>query len=369
MVKASSERLAELKAFDETKRGVKGLVDAGISTIPSIFIHPLSQSLSSPVPPPPKPNTTSTSIPVIDFSGIEIEEGSNLRRKDVVERIRDASEKWGFFQVVNHGVPLEVLEGVLEGVRGFFEQDDELKKAYYSRDNRNRKVYYNSNFDLYTGLAANWRDTLAFRMAPSPPHPQDLPSSCREIVLEYSEQVVKLGKVIFELLSEALDLQKAHLNDIGCTEGLTILGHYYPACPQPELTVGTPKHSDNDFLTVLLQDQIGGLQVLHQNHWVDVPPTPGALVVNLGDLLQLISNDKLRSSEHRVLANKVGPRVSVASFFSTQFYPTSRIYGPIKELLSESNPPKYRETTVADFVTYYHGKGLDGNSALDHFRL
>ena len=104
--------------------------------------------------------------------------------------------------------------------------------------------------------------------------------------MEYSKQVMKLGRVLFELLSEALELQTCYLNEIGCSEGLIVLGHYYPSCPQPELAVGTPKHSDNDFLTVLLQDQIGGLQVLHQNHWVDVPPTPGAIIVNIGDLLQ-----------------------------------------------------------------------------------
>ena len=90
---------------------------------------------------------------------------------------------------------------------------------------------------------------------------------------------------------------------------------------------------------------------------------------DFGNDFQLISNDKFKSSEHRVLANSVGPRVSVACFFSTGYFPTSRIYGPIKELVSESNPPKYRETTVAEYFHYFTNKGLDGRSALDHFRL
>ena len=99
---------------------------------------------------------------------------------------------------------------------------------------------------------------------------------------------MKLGTLLFELLSEALELNPNHLNDMDCSEGLAVLGHYYPTCPQPELTMGTAKHADNDFLTVLLQDHIGGLQVRLHNKWFDIPPVPGALVVNIGDLLQVI---------------------------------------------------------------------------------
>jgi isopenicillin N synthase-like dioxygenase len=106
-------------------------------------------------------------------------------------------------------------------------------------------------------------------------------------VIEYSEKITDLGFTIFELLSEALGLNPSYLKELNCAEGLYIQGHYYPPCPEPELTMGATKHTDTDFMTLVLQDQLGGLQILHDDKWVNVPPVHGALVVNIGDLLQV----------------------------------------------------------------------------------
>ncbi|CAN1129523.1 1-aminocyclopropane-1-carboxylate oxidase homolog 1, partial [Linum perenne] len=350
------DRLTDLKAFDETKAGVKGLVDAGIKQLPRIFHAPPHLLDDRPTVPAGDPNFN---FPIINLQG---------KRSQIVEQIREASADWGFFLVTNHGISRGVLEGMITGCRSFHELEVEQKKEYFGRG-AEKKFVYNSNYDLYSGSVTNWRDTTICQIAPHPPLPHELPPCYRGILSEYSDQVLKLGDLLLQLMSEALGLAPNHLKEMDCARGLTMGCHYYPPCPQPELAVGTTKHTDFDFFTIVLQDHIGGLQVLRQNQWVDVPSLPQTLVVNIGDLLQLISNDKFVSVEHRVITNKHESRVSVAAFFDGDSSQSSRRYGPIKELLSEENPAKYGETTSEEFRVLSYKKGLNGISTLAHFRL
>ncbi|XP_059650890.1 1-aminocyclopropane-1-carboxylate oxidase homolog 1-like [Cornus florida] len=364
----SYDRNTELKAFDDTKSGVKGLVDAGVTKIPPIFINHKHDQ------PHQKPytqlgdlsGTKQGTIPVIDLDGVHRDA---TKRREISGEVLEACEKWGFFQVVNHGIPVSVLDEMVDGICRFNEQDTEEKKKWYTRDVK-RKVLFVSNFLLYTSPAADWRDTIFCFMAPNPPDRDELPEICSDIMIDYSKQVMRLGHTVFELISEALGLNPNHLKDMDCAKQLTLAGHYYPVCPEPELTLGASSHTDVAFLTILLQDQIGGLQVHHENQWVDITPKRGALVINIGELLQLISNDRVKSVYHRVVARHVGPRISVASFFSpVQRGNSSRVYGPIKELISEESPQIYCETSIKDYQSHYTSKGLDGVSSLLHLKL
>ncbi|KAL8104943.1 hypothetical protein AgCh_028922 [Apium graveolens] len=162
-----SDRQRELQAFDDTKAGVKGLVDAGVQKIPDIFVHPLDTFDKN-----SGDKCKEFTIPIIDLEC--------LNKDPTSHKVRCTSETFDFFQVVNHGIPVTVLEEMLQGLHRFFEQDTEVKKQFYTRD-YTKKVVYNTNYDFFSSPAANWRDSFSCFMAPSPPQPDELPEPCRYV--------------------------------------------------------------------------------------------------------------------------------------------------------------------------------------------
>ncbi|XP_057771349.1 1-aminocyclopropane-1-carboxylate oxidase homolog [Salvia miltiorrhiza] len=358
------DRMQMLKAFDETKAGVKGLNDSGLFKLPEIFVRPSEELIAD----LKHEIAHQFQVPVIDLSGVD----DSARRKQIVEEVRSAAETWGFFQVVNHGIPRSVCDGMIDGVRDFNEQDVDLKKKYYSRDTT-RSVRYHSSYDLFMSRTASWKDTLtiAFNSGSDLLDHQELPPICRDSTVEYSKHVEILGNILLGVLSEALGLEAEFLRtNMECSKGHRLHCHYYPPCPEPELAIGTPKHSDAGFLTVLLQNQLlSGLQVLYEGRWIDIQPVQGALVVNIGDLLQLVSNGKFRSNEHRAIANRNGPRISVSCFFSGPINNMAKIYGPIEELITKENPAVYKAVAMRDYLMNFLNTSLEDYRALDYYKV
>lgn len=265
----------EIKKFDESKVGVKGLVDAGITSIPRIFHQP-PENLSD-----PHCVTRTLDIPVIDLATAD--------RSVVVRQVQEASSTVGFFQIINHGIPSPLMDDVILAIKAFNELEPELKSQYYCRQSSERGVlYFGSSLHLNESEGASWKDTLVVAMGPEPAEAYYVPEVCRRAVAKWDEQTKKLGGVILGLLSEGLGLKSQALEEKLCMEGRIMAGNYYPYCPQPDLTVGLKSHTDPFTFTLLLSNQIHGLQVKIEGHeWVNLVAHRGALVVNVGDVLQV----------------------------------------------------------------------------------
>ncbi|PKI54914.1 hypothetical protein CRG98_024696 [Punica granatum] len=140
------DRAAEVKRFEDSKLGVKGLVDSGLDSIPRFFIHS-QDTLSDLRPGRPGPDL----IPTIDLSGVDSD-----RRPDIVEQISLACRELGFYRIVNHGVPVEILDRTIGAVKAFHEQPMEEKARVYRREMETGVSFF-SNVDLFQSKAASWR--------------------------------------------------------------------------------------------------------------------------------------------------------------------------------------------------------------------
>lgn len=172
----------------------------------------------------------------------------------------------------------------------------------------------------------------------------------------------KLLKVLLKKLNvKELDKAKEHT-----LMGAMILAfNYYPTCPDPELVAGVCPHSDISSITVLLQDDIGGLYVRGKDggdSWIYVPPVDGALVINIGDVLQIMSNERYKSIEHRVVANKSKTRISMPIFVNPV---PDAIIGPLPEMLENGDEPKYKQVMFSDYFNYFFSKGHDGKKTIE----
>ncbi|KAI3419546.1 Fe2OG dioxygenase domain-containing protein [Psidium guajava] len=357
------DRMKAVKEFDESKAGVKGLTDSGITSIPKIFVHP-PDTLSDLKP---SLNAATLSIPVIDLSGLD----STDRRLSIIAQIKEAARNWGFFQLINHGVPVSAIDGTLEAIKAFHEQPQEMKSKYYRRE-EGRGVMYSSNNDLYRSKTATWHDALQVWMGPDPPEAEEIPEVCRGEVVAWDRHAREVAETVMELLGEGLGLERGRFKELTFSEKRLLVGICYPPCPEPERTVGLTPHSDSSFLTVLVQNRVKGLRVKHGGEWVEVSPVRGGLIVNVGDFLQIVSNGEYQSVEHCVAANSAKePRISIVMFFHLVKWwsGSSNYYGPLPELLSPERPAMYRDFTEREFLHNIFSKGFDSKSLIEKIKI
>lgn len=348
------------KEWPEPIVRVQSLSDSGLPVIPDRYIKPPSER-------PSLNNSTQIShhdnIPVIDMREFN---GDISKRTTILKQLLEACSEWGFFQVVNHGVSPELLDRAREVWYGFFHQPMEVKHVY-----ANSPVTYEgygSRLGVQKGAILDWGDYYFLHYLPCSLKDQNkwpaLPSDLREVVDEYSAQVVKFCGTLMKILSTNLGLGEEVLQNAfgGCNIGACLRVNFYPRCPQPELTLGLSSHSDPGGLTLLLPDEnVAGLQVRKDDKWITVKPAQHAFIVNIGDQMQVLSNAKYKSVEHRVIVNPDRERISLAFFYN----PKSDLpIAPAEELVTPETPALYPAMSFDEYRLYIRTKGPKGKSQL-----
>lgn len=352
-----------LQSWPEPIVRVQSLSDSGIHVLPDRYIrHPSDRPSFTPI-------STHANIPVIDLHSLLAARDARLRQA-TLDRISGACREWGFFQVVNHGVRPELMKSIRQLWRDFFHLPLEAKQVYANSP----ATYegYGSRLGVEKGAKLDWSDYFFLNYLPESARDENkwptTPESCRELVHEYSKAVVELCGILMKILSVNLGLEEDHLQNAfgGDDVGACLRVNYYPKCPQPDLTLGISPHSDPGGMTILLpDDDVSGLQVRKGEHWVTVEPIPDALIVNLGDQIQVISNAIYKSVEHRVIVNSIKERVSLAYFYNPK---GDLLIEPAKKLVSKDRPASYSAMTFDQYRLFIRQSGLWGKSQVESLK-
>ncbi|XP_076941133.1 jasmonate-induced oxygenase 4-like [Bidens hawaiensis] len=314
------------------------------SSVPPQYIQPQEH----------RPTTTTATghkIPTIDLAG-----------DTDLTQITKACSDWGAFNVINHGVSVQLLDDIRKVGSLFFEELPMAERLRYACDpNSPASEGYGSRMLVATDDAVlDWRDyfdhhtfPLSRRNTSRWPH---LPSNYREVVEEYSNQMKHLAQKILGLISTSLELPSSFIEDAMGELYQNITISYYPACPQPELTLGLQSHSDMGFITLLIQDNVAGLQVSKDGEWITVDPVSHAILVILGDQTEIITNGIYKSSQHRAITNADKPRLSVATFHDPA--KTTTVTPAFK-------PHRYHPVLYGDYVSSWYTRGPNGKRNID----
>ncbi|KAL3686100.1 hypothetical protein R1sor_004122 [Riccia sorocarpa] len=305
-------------------------------------------------------NDHSSKIPLISLKGIDVKS----ERERIVAEIARACEEWGIFQIVDHAVPTDLMNGTMDNNSSFFELPQEEKLKYATKPGGFPAAFgYATGSHLAGDNVLDWREFMLHTSLPRSVYKSEYsfwpekPEEYRETLIEYSEKTDLLVTSLLGLISESLGLPTDYIKNLvgGEKTEQKILFNYYPPCPQPDLTLGHRSHTDFGTITLLQQTDVGGLQAFkpETDRWVTVEPIRGAFVVNLGDQLQILSNGKYRSVKHQAVVNSNRTRSSIVTFANPS--PMSHM-GPIPELLNDTNPAKYTNYIFKDYLRLFRSK-------------
>jgi isopenicillin N synthase-like dioxygenase len=292
-----------------------------------------------------------TRVPVVDFA--DFAAGDAARRRDIGAEIAEVCGSVGFFYVANHGIAAAAVDRMFVETRRFFDLSLSEKQAIAFGKSRTRRGYLGmqqENFARARGTPGDLKEfvNFGFEFPPETPEvvagrqfyggnqwPEGLPG-WRDAVVDHMDATLRLGRRLMRAIALGLDLPEDRFEAMLARPMCSFrLLHYPPCAVQPTVAeeTGCGAHTDYGCLTILAQDDIGGLEVqTRDGNWIDVVPIPGTFVINIGDMLQFWTAGRLRSTPHRVARPAQQSRYSVAAFI------TPHIDTPLAPLDGNADP-------------------------------
>lgn len=313
-------------------------------------------------------NTLGSSIPVIDI-GVLRQKGAEL--PEVARQIGMACREYGFFYVVNHGVSLELQQRLEQQSAQFFERPPaEKMKINMERGGIAWRGYFPVGDELTSGKP-DLKEGIYFGTelakdhplvrAGTPMHgtnlfPENNPAF-RDTVLSYMREVTALGHDLMAAFAMSLNLDPQFFYNNYTRDPLILfrIFNYPPPVNQEQRGFwGVGEHTDYGFLTILKQDDCGGLEVKTKDGWIEAPPIPNSFVCNIGDMLDRISGGQYRSTLHRVRNTAGRHRLSFPLFFDPAFAArVGLIPGLDKNQIADDKDSRWDQASVHDFQGTY----------------
>lgn len=301
-------------------------------------------------------------IDVIDFG--RFLNGSIKERGQIAQQIGAASAEIGFFYIANHGIPSTLIDRAFQEMQRFFALPIDGKTQIHITNSKNHRGYFEigrENFDPAVYREGDYKEGfhIGRELSPSDPDfglplrggnqwPKQLPGF-RDVMVEYFDACMNLGLHLMRAMAVALSLPDTFF-DAKFDKPLPTLRplHYPPQSGQVDYSqVGCGEHTDFGCLTILAQDEVGGLQVQNRRgRWISAPMIENTLLINIGDMLARWSNDRVVATPHRVINASGADRYSLPFFVDPNFDADLSV---LPTCVSEGNPARYRPTTAGQY--------------------
>ncbi|KAM7260300.1 hypothetical protein ACFE04_016041 [Oxalis oulophora] len=319
---------------------VQALAAKNLQDVPLRYIRPENQDVDILVNMDDK-----IEIPVIDMSKLLVNKGE-------LSKLHSACKDWGFFQLINHGVGEDVMDKMKKDIAEFFALPLEEKMILFA--------YEISDSGLQLPILSG----ILFGVIPSQIYwcPKNGSS-----LGQYSSDVQEVSKCLWRMMAKNLGLYSEKLLSLFEDGNQGIRMNYYPPCPQPDKVIGNNPHSDVCGITLLTQtNEVQGLQIKKDSKWLPVKPIPGAFIVNIGDIIEIMSNGEYKSIEHRAVVNKAKERLSIAAFNHPNM---ETMIGPLKEILKDDKAALYKSLAHDEYLRLVFSCKRDGKNRIEVMKL